>query len=245
MSTETKNGVMVLQNEDGNNTGIVDDASQVAAQAVAKITAEDVKRVVEAQVQTMLEKSLTGPPSAEIAEPLNWWDLYAFGPFQPGAQSVPPAGFTPGPLLPHQVIRRGEKAYVAAVLLLNPIGPSVPSALDILSNFGLPYEVTYGTGELKRWQPAPDSLQYESKGNYLEPGRAFYVDVFEFKADEPGLYEMNICARIFGCNGLTAPPFSGFATWVYDPDDDYFGSLIGRGGPGFYHKDPIRFQIFE
>jgi hypothetical protein len=49
-----------------------------------------------------------------------------------------------------------------------------------------------------------------------------------------------------GCAGNPAPPFSGFATWVYDPDEDFLADLLGLpGGPGFYHKDPIRFQVYE
>jgi hypothetical protein len=204
---------------------------------------EEVKAQVEAVVKAKLEQALVSPAQPEIAEPLNWWDIYAFGPFQPGANSVPPSGFA-GPLLPHQVIRTGETAFVATVMILNPVGPAIPSALDILSNFALPYQVEYATGELKRWQPGPASLQHQNTGN-LVPGVAVYVDVFAFVAQDPGLYEMNICARIFGCEGNAAPPFSGFATWVYDPDQDYLGSLLGQGGPGFYHKDPIRFQVYK
>lgn len=217
----------------------------VVATAVAGLTAAQVKTQVQKLVQSKLEELLASPPTAEIAEPLNWWDIFAFGPVQPGAQAVPPAQFTPGPLLPHQVIRKGEEAFVATVLILNPVGPSVPSALSILSNFALPYEIAYNTGELKKWQPGPAALQHISNGA-LVPGQAIYVDVFSFVAQDPGLYEMNICARIFGCEGNTAPPFSGFATWVYDPDEDYLADLLGLpGGPGFYHKNPIRFQVYE
>jgi hypothetical protein len=211
--------------------------------ALASLTAEDVKAQIEVQVKTKLQRILTAPAQPEIAEPLNWWDIYAFGPFQVGAETVPPSGFA-GPLLPHQVIRTGEQAYVATVLILNPVGPTIPTSLDILSNFALPYEVEYATGDLKRWQPGPASLQHTSWGDLI-PGVGVYVDVFNFVAQDPGLYEMNICARIFGCHKNPAPPFSGFATWVYDPDQDYLGSLIGRGGPGFYHKAPVRFQVYR
>ena len=217
--------------------------AQVTPQAMSTLTAEDVKVQIESQVLAKLEQLLASPPQLEIAEPLNWWDIYAFGPFQPGASAVPPAGFA-GPLLPHQVIRKGEEAFVATIIILNPVGPSIPSAVDILSNFGLPYEVEYITGDLKRWDPAPASLQRVNHG-VLVPNVAVYVDVFSFVAENPGLYEMNISARIYGCHQNPAPPFSGFATWVFDPDQDYLGSLLGQGGPGFYHKNPIRFQVYE
>jgi hypothetical protein len=206
------------------------------------VTAEDVKAYIEAQVQAKLQQILASPPAAEIAEPLNWWDGYAIGPIQPGLNLT--GALTPGPLLPHQVIKRGEQAFVATVLILNPVGPGVPTALDILSNFALPYEIEYATGDVKRWLPGPAALQHLSHG-HLVPGVAVYVDIFDFVAQEPSLYEMNICFRIFGCGGVTAPPFSGFATWVFDPDQDYLGSLLGQGGPGFYHKNPIRFQVYE
>jgi hypothetical protein len=229
----------------GNGTKTMAAATPAGTQPVMGMTAEQVKAQVQKLVQDKLQELLASPPSEEIAEPLNWWDIFAFGPVQPGASTVPPAGFTPGPLLPHQVIRKGEEAYVAAVLILNPVGPSVPSALDILSNFALPYEIAYNTGELTKWQPAPASLQHISHGA-LVPGVAIYVDVFSFVAQDAGLYEMNISARIFGCEGNTAPPFSGFATWVFDLDEDYLADLLGLpGGPGFYHKNPIRFQVYE
>ncbi len=220
-------------------------AAQTNGQSTVQITAEDVKLQIEAEVRAKLEMALATPPTIETAEPLNWWDGYAFGPFQIGAQPAEVGGFTPGPLLPHQVIKKGEQAYVATVLILNPVGPTVPTSVDILSNFALPYQVEYTTGDVQRWQPGPAHLQQVNNGK-LTPGVAFYVDVFSFTAQETGLYEMNISFRIFGCEGETSPPFSGFATWVYDPDQDYLADLLGLdGGPGFYHKAPIRFQVYE
>jgi hypothetical protein len=52
------------------------------------------------------------------------------------------------------------------------------------------------------------------------------------------MYEMNISARIFGCNENYAPPFAGFAREVYDIDPDMFSPAPGMG------DRPIRFMVY-
>lgn len=204
--------------------------------AVAEQTMKDIRSRLDAQLQSAYEEFLA-TPQTQVAEPRDWWDLYAYGPVQPGAS---PGTTFAGPLLPHQVIRVGERAYVATVLLLNPRFPgTAPSAAEILSNFALPYEVQYHTGELTRWQPAGASLQHTSTGN-LVPGRPWALDVFPFTAQEEGLFEMNIRARIFGCDRNIAPPFAGYATRIIDIDRDMFNV-----GPRVKTEEKIRFQIYR
>jgi len=203
----------------------------------SQLTMEDVQAQLEQQLQTALEQAIARPASLEVAEPQGWWNLYAIGPIQPGAGLAGPFA---GPLLPHQVIRTNERAYVATVLILNPFGPGSPSAMEILSNFALPYEVTYGTGELQRWQPGPANLQHTGSGN-LTPGSAFAIDVFSFTAQDEGLYQMNVSARIYGCEKNIAPPFAGFARAVIDIDPD----LFFFPAPGLQVDQPIRFQVYR
>src|SRR5262245_23499808 len=81
------------------------------------VTAADVQAQIEARLQAALDEMLATPRD-EIAEPLNWWDLYGAGPYQVAARLTPP--LNPAPLLPHQVIRVGEKAFIATVIWLNP-----------------------------------------------------------------------------------------------------------------------------
>jgi hypothetical protein len=228
-------------------TSKVMDTAAAAAEHGAAISVqnETVKAMIKQRVEENLRNALQGP-KPEIADPLGWWDIFGFGPFVLGATTVPPGSLAGSPLLPHQVIRAGETAYVGTVIILNPVGPAAPSATDILSNFSLPFQVEYRTGNLTNWTAGPASMQANNAGT-LVPGVSVYVDVMSFTAQpqDEGLYEMNISARILGCGGDYAPSFSAFATYVYDFDEDYLGSLLGTGGPGFYHKNPIRFQVYR
>lgn len=223
--------VDVYREENGSSA-----AAAMETGAVQEQQLEDVKSQLNARLEAAFEE-FVNTPQTQIAEPQYWWDLYAYGPVQPGAG----LGTTfVGPLLPHQVIRVGETAYVATILLLNSFFPSPgPSAAEVLSKFALPYEIRYNTGELTHWQPAGGSLQHTSNGN-LVPGRPWAVDIFSFRAREEGLFEMNISARIYGCRKNVAPPFAGYATRIVEIDRDMFGT-----GPRTKTEEKVRFQIYR
>jgi hypothetical protein len=213
-----------------------------SAQELYRMTDADVKAQVEAIVKSALDEARMRRQArtmAEIAEPEGWWDLYAIGPIQ----------FTgiPDPLLPHQVIKVGEKAYVITVLVLNDfliLSPGTTAA-DVLSNFALPYEVRYQTGNLTTWSLGQTDMNvvHSGAGFNLVPQVNFYVDVLEITASRAGLCEMNISARILGATSpfANAPQFAGYARAVLDLDADLFASPT----PGFQFDLPIRFQIYE
>lgn len=200
-------------------------------------TAEILKAMVESQVKAAVDQYLA-TPKEEVAEPYQWWDLLALGPiqvFQPNS-----------PLSPHQVIKVGESAYVVTVLMLNP-NPILPpnpgiSPLALLSNFGLPYEIQYQTGNLTTWTPMAAPLSSIQGGN-LSPGVGIYVDVLGFTALQAGLMEMNISARILGTTAATvnAPHFAGFARWTYDLDPESFWT---SPTPGWHFELPVKFQVY-
>ncbi|MFQ5856606.1 MAG: hypothetical protein ACE5LU_13295 [Anaerolineae bacterium] len=217
----------------GNGAEAVREAAAIAERVIVReMTVEDVKAMLEAQVQAALEEAMA-TPGEEIAEPLGWWNLFAIGPIQPIAVG--------GPLLPHQIIKAGEPAFVATILFLNPflILPGPTTAADVLSNFALPYEVRYQTGNLTTWAlGAPNAVQ---NGN-LVPGQFVYVDVLAFMGQQTGLFEMNISARLLGTAPpfVNAPQFAGYARAVIDIDPDLFISP-----PPFLQFDfPIRFQVY-
>jgi hypothetical protein len=200
-------------------------------------TKEDVKAQLEARVKSALDEAMMRFREEE-AEVEGWWNLYALGPIQ----------FTgvPAPALPHQVIKVGETAFIGTVLFLNPflvISPGVTPA-SVLSGFALPYEITYQTGNLTTWTIGPANLNLTNSGpGYnLIPGVYTYVDVIGFVANTPGLYEMNISARLLGATPpyVNSPQFAGFARAVVDFDPDLFIS----GAPGLQFEQPIRFQIY-
>jgi hypothetical protein len=211
--------------------------SDIGASLRPDKVAADLRAMIDARLRSAYDQFMA-TPHEEIAEPLDWWDLYAVGPIQPGASMTPPS-FT-GPLQPNQVIRVGEQAYIITVLLLSTTYPSSGlSAADLLSKFALPYEIDYDTGDLKKWVLAPANLQHVSSGN-LVPGVPWAIDVFGFTAQDEGVYEMNICARIYGCGKTTAPPFAGYATQVVDIDTDMFGL-----GPRLKTEQSIRFHCYK
>jgi len=234
-TTQTRRGQRNVTVSQGNGLPAMQQAAE-AAQAIQsrQVTAEDVKAEVEARLQAALDQVLASPPAAEVAELQGWWDLYAIGPIQ----------FTRlgGPFPPSDVVRAGEPAFVVTILILNPypILPPGISPADILSKFALTYEVTYQTGNLTRWQQAGAPLTSEHDGLKLVPGQYFYVDVLEFTPTDRDevMYEMNISARIFGCDENYAPPFAGFAREVADIDPDMFSPAPGMG------DRPIRFMVY-
>jgi len=200
-------------------------------------TADDIKALVEARVKSALDEAMQRQ-RPEIAEPQGWWNLYALGPIQPIAIG--------GPLLPHQVIKVGEPAFVATVMFVNPFLVIAPgtTAGDVLSNFALPYEVRYQTGNLTSWTlgQANMNVVHSGGGFNLIPGVYTYVDILAFTGNTPGLYEMNVSARILGATPpfVNAPQFAGYARAVVDFDPDLFISPA----PGFQFDQPIRFQVY-
>ena len=202
---------------------------------VVRTAADDVRAEIEARVKRALDEAMARPRQ-QIAEPEGWWNLYALGPIQLTG--------SPGPVLPHQVIKVGETGYVATVMFLNPfhiLSPGI-SAADVLSSFALPYEIQYQTGNLTTWTLGPANLNVLSGGWNLIPGSYFYVDVLGFTATTPGLYEMNISARILGATPpyTSAPQFAGYARSVVDFDAD----LFLNPAPGFQFDVPVRFQVY-
>ena len=209
-------------------------ATLEVARGGENLTAADVRASVEARVKSALDEAM----ELQIAEPDGWWNIYALGPIQPVAVG--------GPLPPHQVIKVGETAFVATVMLLNPFNIIAPgtTAADILSGFSLPYEVRYQTGNVTSWTlgQADMNVVHSGPAEHLVPGVNVYVDVLEFKGSTPGLYEMNVSCRLLGATPpfVNAPQFAGFARAVVDFDADMFISPV----PGLQFDVPIRFQVY-
>jgi len=222
--------------------------SSPATALAKKVTAEDVKAKVEAQLHVALEEARKRK-RPEIAEPLYWWEIYAFI-IQPGAQLIPPASFFDGPLLPNKVIRKGEKAYIVTVIILNPFGlPQDPNIVpcDFLSIWRLPYTVEYHTCNLTECEKGPANQNAKHTG-YLVPGQCYYVDVLEFTAQEEGcIFETNICARILSCQDVgnpnhlqPTPPFAGFARTTINLDPELFFP-----SPFLEFDNPLRYMVYE
>lgn len=174
--------------------------------------------------------------SAEAAAPMDWWDMYLFGPIQPSAQGMPPASIG-DTLLPHRIVRVGEPVYFTTVLFLNPNFPGSPSPANLLSHMGCPYEINYYSGSLKNWAPA--GLQQTVTGQF-SPNQTLYIDVVEFIPQKPDLIEINVTGTVMNCNNAPLPSFGGFASAVYQ-----FDSGIFDAGNGFRYDKGSRFLVTE
>lgn len=199
---------------------------------------EEVKRRFEARVQSAVDEAMTRAEEAErleIAEPYNWWNLYAVGVYQP-----------PGYLQPGNLIRVGEVAYVYSILWLNPLYPQPISACNLVSNLACEFEVKYCAGDFCSWTPGPASLNVTHTVK-MASNRCWYVDVLRIYAQQgmEGCYELNICAKIKGCAEGAAPPFAAFATRVFDVNPDYFYPYGPGVGSRYEFDIPLRFMIYE
>jgi hypothetical protein len=203
------------------------------------VTGEDIQALLEARLQGILEQAATSPRE-ELAEPLFWWEVFAIGPIQPGALTVPPADLVDQPLLPHRIIQVGETASIFTVVFVNPYFPHPSlSACDIMTGFNAKIELNYVTSNLQTMTPAPGLSG--SSCVRLKRNVCVYVDRFDFTARTPAcLYETNICARVCNCSNQPIQPFGAFVRWVFDLDFDLF---FGSKTPGF--DRPIRFMVSD
>jgi hypothetical protein len=227
-------------------------AAAESAMETSSSAADDVKARIEAQLQSSLEAALTAPRE-QIAEPLYWWEIFGYGPVQIPNQLVPPAGFLDSPLAPGKILRVGEKGYLVSVFIVNPFPlPQDPNIrpVDFLTVWKLPYRIDYHTCNATTCRPAGPELNVTHYGNLI-PGQAYYVDVLEFTAYEPGcVYETNICARILDCesghpgyghsHGKSPSPFAGFARSTFNLDPELFLPT-----QTLEFDNPIRFMVYE
>ncbi len=195
--------------------------------------AQTLKELYAAKLNAAIDKAkATRRPKPEVAVPQgpsgeSYWDIITIGVFQNG-------------LVPGDVIKAGQPAGVLTAVILNPFYPYPIDACTLLSNFSLPFEVTYQTGDVTNWKKGPAQLNLDHDLT-LVPGQCFYLDYLEFTTDDLDevMYEMNVSARIFGCGGDYSPFFAGFSREVIDVDTDMF---LG-GLPMGFTPAPLRFMV--
>ena len=212
MTTATRNAREVTISK-----SVMDQAAAAAESAVSIRSAYDIAAEIEARVTAKLQAA-----QAERAELNRWWDIWAIGPVQPGC-----------------VVKQGEPAYAFSILVLNPalLLPGPSNAAKLLSDFGLPYEVSFQTSNMTSMVPAGTDTQ----ANHFNPGQYVYVSVTQLPSHLLGMHETNILARIEGAGvPASAPQFGGFATAILDLD----GPGLFGPGPGFNFNQPIRYVVY-
>lgn len=196
-----------------------------------------------------------------ISSPYTWWNIWSLGPFleQPLTQQ---SAYLPLNLTPDaQVLEAGKVAYVVTILFLNPEGILSPepglSPGTILSNFSLPYRISYNTADLTHWRLADVTVDSGNEFNNpfkegnLTPGQMFYVDILKFSIPEnslrepdEGLMEMNITARLLGDlpKYRNAPQFAAFATWTYGFNQQQLDDAFKKGD---HPSNPLKFLAYK
>ncbi|MCU0546790.1 MAG: hypothetical protein MUE44_32265 [Oscillatoriaceae cyanobacterium Prado104] len=225
--------------------------------------AENLEKDIEKQVRkahnTFLQRAQAGEfdPTGGVSSPYTWWNIWCLGPFlspPPSADSDDTTGYMPLSQIPDgQVLPAKRKAYVATIIYLNPdeiLSPNnLLSPATVLSNFSLPYEITYNCANLSRWALAEmivdgDDVHNPVKKGNLIPGKKFYVDVLEFECPNEGLMEMNITVRLLGdlIQYRNAPQFAAFANWVYSFDHRQLENAFVQGD---HPSNPLKFLVFD
>lgn len=210
-------------------------------------------RVAMAQAARKPEALAQGGVQAELAGPIStapllptyaWFDLFCAGPFQ----------FAPGAaFLPHKVIQVTEFAFMLGVLWRNPAPinfiPGNPTAAAMMAalNFSAWFEginltnVTNGPdfGPFPQPQPGPIGGGFINTFFAIMPPGTFPAP----PQGRPHLYELNMTVDVTGPGIVPATlPFSGFATWQFDPDTTP-PTLLPGTAPTFKQDVPCRFLV--
>jgi len=190
---------------------------------------EAMKGSLDAKLESLFARR-AATPTEELAGPLNFWEVYAVGPYQ---------NFV---LEPSRVIDVGEQATILVVVYLNPFVPSpIPggNACDIITGFGASIELNFVTSNMQTMTAAPALSPSFCIPTVL--GQCWYSFYWTFTPrEEACIYETNICARICNCNGYYIPQYSGFVRWVENLDYDYF-----FGADQYTFDHPIRYMVAD
>jgi hypothetical protein len=192
---------------------------------------------------------ITGGETPEAAiwsgnAPYPWFDLYCAGPFQWAPEEA---------YLPHKVIQVNDWAYMLGTLWRNPAPINYiagnPSAADLLSalNFSVWFECMNLTtvADGPDFRPSPP-LPTPIGGGFVN-GFVALIPPGTFPTPpegKPHLYEINLTVDATGPGPVPAAlPFSGFATWIWDPDLEPAFSLRPERLPHWHYDVPARFLV--
>jgi hypothetical protein len=209
------------------------------------------------QVEQLMSQANAPKTSSEATDPVSsffgityqWWNLLMLGPFQ----AVAPLG----PFRPSKIIRAGEPAFMVAALWRNPLplpgGPN-PSAAQIMSPFT--YRIR---GEVINLSAVSNGLDYTPvTATFGAPFINLHVMSVPTATPaptdgSPTLLEANFTVDILG-PGVGLPPFAGYSTWLFDPDNEpgfVFPFIPGVGpvvipgtGPQLQHDIPARYLVY-
>ena len=215
-----------------------EEAAVYTKEYAAKPSEDEVMARIQAKVKSIEDELYARLPAMEEAEalrpelagPIPWWDLFVVGPIQVGPF-----------LQPSGVIAVGETAFIATILVVNPL-PILPgpiSPLTILA--GTNAQIKYRTGNLDTWTATAPSINAT-----LPITGALNLDVQAFTPTTEGVMDLSVSARIPG-PGPAVWPFGGFASLMLSLDSEPVLSLFGFPGvtPAFANRVPCRFSVFQ
>ena len=185
---------------------------------------------------------LAGPIStAPLLPTYAWFDLFCAGPFQ----------FAPGAaFLPHKVINVTEISFMLGILWRNPApinfipgnpaAAAVMAALDFTVWFeGMNLTTVTNEGDLGPFVFSPIGGGFINAFFALITPGALPVP----PQGKPNLYELNMTVDVTGPGLVPATlPFSGYATWQFDPDGTP-PTLLPGTVPTLKQDVPTRFLV--
>lgn len=207
-----------------------------AAEVKEAPTIEEVRAHLQARLKSVEDELMARTsgmaPKVEFAELQPWWDILALGPIQ-----------TPPFFQPSNVIQIGETAFIASIVVVNPI-PFIPpgiSPLTLLTGVNADIEIRYRTGNLDTWTPTAPSID-----SVVPVTGVFNLDVQPFVSGVTGVMDMSISARIT-TPGPGTLPFGGFASLLLNLDSEPLLSLFGLPGasPAFTNRVPLRYSVYQ
>lgn len=186
--------------------------------------------------------------SGPAAAPYSWFDLLFAGPFQ-----IPIPDPAMQTFLPHKVIRFDNWAFLLGALWRNPTPINYilnnPSAAQMTSAFN--FKIKFECINLSTVADGPDFLPLiplpEPIGGGPVDGFIALIPPLTFPEPpqgEPNLYEVNLTADVTGPGVVAAGlPFTGFATWMWDPDLEPPFLFQPVQGPHWHYDVPARFLV--
>ena len=193
------------------------------SRAEAAGPAATLKANLEAEFAAALDKATTTLELTQtgVGDPRARWEVWARGPYQ-----------APG-LEPGRIIMKGETAYIAVVLWMNP------AMCRQVLGYGGKFELEFFTSNTQTMHAVPGLHHHCCI--FPVRGRCWYIVVWEFTpTEEACLLETNICVRHCNCGNGLVPDYAGFVRWVHDFDRD---RLFPRVRWEFDH--PIRYMVAD
>jgi len=167
------------------------------------------------EMKKITEGGIAEKEAAPVTLGYPWWNILIYGPFQPFAATMP-----------HKNMQSGDFSVIFGLLWMNPVGINggpPPSAAQVMGAFNM--RINFQTINLSTFVAGPPipPVIMAPIGTWFGPQwlkpfvRLLGPGVFPIPPQGiPHKYELHVTADVSG--PVPQPFFSGFSTWMFDPD---------------------------